>query len=57
VDPTAFDGLQQTFTIALADRSSRKIVVANQRQHDLERLVDEINDIVPPKYMASRMGP
>jgi hypothetical protein len=57
VDPNVFDGYQVFFTIQLGDAPARKLTVANRRQRDLERLIDEVNDLLPPKYLLSKMAP
>jgi hypothetical protein len=56
VDPHVFDGYQVFFTIRLGNVPTRKITVANQRQRDLEGLIDEVNELLPPKYWVSKMG-
>jgi hypothetical protein len=56
VDRTVFDGFQVTFMIQIGDGPERKITVANQRQKDLERLMDAANDLLPPKLHMSRMS-
>jgi hypothetical protein len=56
VDPSVFDGYQVTFKIRVGKLGPRTIFVGNQRQRDLDRLVLEINRIVPPKFWISRIG-
>jgi hypothetical protein len=56
VDPSVFDGYQVTFKIWVGKLGPRTIFVGNQRQRDLERLVSEINRILPPKFWLSRMA-
>jgi hypothetical protein len=56
VDRNVNDGYQMFFTIQLGDAPARKITVANRRQRDLERLIDEVNELLPPKYLLSKMS-
>jgi hypothetical protein len=56
VDPSVFDGYQVTFKISIGKLGPRTVFVGNQRQRDLERLMSEINRILPPKYWLSRMA-
>lgn len=54
VDKREFDGLQLTFEIEVGQSPKRRIVLSNRRQPDLERLLDKLNDILPPRLALSR---
>jgi hypothetical protein len=49
------DGYFVTFIIQLGDTPTRTITVSNARQRDLERLVEEINDLIPPKFIMTKL--
>ncbi len=57
MNPMVFDGFQVFFTIKIGDGAFRKVTLANRRQLDLERLIDEVNGLLPPKYLLSKMAP
>lgn len=56
INPDVFDGYQVFFTIQRGTDPPRKISVCNRRQPSLERLIDEVNEVLPPKFLLSRMG-
>jgi hypothetical protein len=55
VNSNVNDGYSVTFVIQLGDSPTRTITVSNARQRDLERLVEEINDLIPPKFIVTRL--
>jgi hypothetical protein len=50
-----FDGVQVFFKIQVGDGAEREITVRNKKQPDLQRLLDAINDVLPPKFQLSKL--
>jgi len=55
VNSNVNDGYSATFVIQMGDSPTRTITVTNARQRDLEKLLDEINDLIPPKFIVARL--